>query len=61
MVFESVLHVAEELKDVDPVDASVQQSVHAFEGGLAKVQAVVDLVLEGPHLNLKFSQSRFYI
>jgi len=56
MVFESILNVAEELEDVDPVDASVQQSVHALKGGLAKIQAIVDLVLEGTHLNLKFKQ-----
>ena len=57
MVFESVLNVAEEFENVDPVDARVQQGVHALEGRLAKVQAVVNLVLEGSHLNLKIKQN----
>jgi hypothetical protein len=52
VILESVLDVAEELEDVDPVDARLQEGVHALEGRLTKVKAIVHLVLEGAHLDL---------
>ena len=52
VVFETVLDPAKELEDVQPIHARVQKSVHALEGSLPEVQAVVDLVFERAHLNL---------
>ena len=37
VIFETVLNVRQELEDVQPVHAGVQQGVHALEGSLAKV------------------------
>ena len=53
VVLETVLDVAEELEDVDSVDAGVEQGVHALEGSFAEVKAVVNLVLERTHLDLE--------
>lgn len=52
VIFEPILHVAEELEDVQSVDAGVQEGVHALEGSLAKVKSVIYLVFEWSHLNL---------
>ena len=52
VVFEAVLDVAEELEDVEAVHARAEKGVHALEGRLPKVEAVVDFVLERPHLHL---------
>ena len=52
VVLEAVLHVAEKLEDVETVNARVEEGVHALEGRLPKVEAVVDLVLERTHLHL---------
>ena len=53
VIFKPVLNVTEELEDVQSVDASVQEGVHALEGSLAKVKPVIDLVFERSHLNLQ--------
>jgi hypothetical protein len=66
MVFKTVLNVCEELEDVQPVHACVQQGVHALEGSLAKIQAVINLVFERAHfhllnkLKLFFSGGQFF-
>ena len=52
VVFEAVLDVAEELEDVEAVDARVEEGVHALERRLPQVEAVVHLVLERTHLHL---------
>lgn len=52
VVLESVLHVVQEGEDVDPVQAAVQQSVHALERSLPQVQAVIHSVFERTHLHL---------
>ena len=52
VVEEAVLDVVEELEYVDAVEARVEQRVHALEGRLAQVQAVVHRVLERAHFDL---------
>lgn len=52
VVPQTVLHVAQELAHVQPVQARAQQRVHAFEGGLAQIQSVVYGVLERTHFYL---------
>lgn len=52
MVLQAVLYVVEEGEDVDPVQAAVQQSVHALERSLPQVQTVIHRVFERTHLHL---------
>lgn len=52
VVLESVLHMVQEGEDVNPVQAAVQQSVHALERSLSQVQAVIHGVFERTHLHL---------
>ena len=52
VILEAILDMSEELKDVQPVNASVKQGVHALKSGLAKVEAIINFVLERSHLNL---------
>ena len=42
----------EEFEEIQFVEAGVEERVHAFEGGFAEVQPVVDRVFEGTHLHL---------
>ena len=44
--------MVEEFEEIEFVETSVEERVHAFESGLPQVQAVVDCVLERAHLNL---------
>lgn len=48
---EAGLQVQDEGLEIKAVDAVVQQHVHGLEGGLAQLQAVVDLVLEGAQVH----------
>ena len=52
VILETVLNMGEELKDVESVDASVEQGVHAFKSGLAEVESIINFVLKRSHLNL---------
>lgn len=52
VVLQAVLHVVEEGEDVDPVQAAVQQRVHALKRGLPQVQPVIHCVFERTHLHL---------
>lgn len=52
MVLQSVLHVVQEGEDIDPVQATVQQSVHALERSLPQVQTIIHSVFERTHLHL---------
>ena len=52
MVLQALLHMIQKLEYIDAVQTRVEQCVHALEGSLAQVQAVVHGVLEGAHLNL---------
>lgn len=50
MVAQPALQMIEKLEHINPVETCVQQGVHAFECGLANVQAIVHRVLERTHL-----------
>ena len=52
MVLQAVLHMAQEVEDVDAIEAGVQQGVHAFERDLAQVEPIILHVFEGAHLHL---------
>jgi hypothetical protein len=41
---ESILDMIQEFKNVQPIDAAVQQGVHALESRLPQVQPIVHLV-----------------
>lgn len=53
VIFESFLHVIEELQDVQPLQAAVQQSVHTLERCLTHIQTIVHCVFERTHLHLQ--------
>lgn len=53
MVLQPILHVVQELADVQLAQAALQQRVHALEGSLPHVQPIIYSVLEGPHLHLQ--------
>lgn len=58
VVLQPVLYVVQEGEDVQPVQAAVQQSIHALERSLPQVQPVVHRVFEGTHLHLRTANSR---
>lgn len=53
VVFQAFLNVIQKLKDIQTVQAAVQQSVHAFKRRLTDIQPIIYRVLEGAHLNLR--------
>ena len=58
VVLEAVLDVSQKLEDVQPVDARLEECVHALEGRLAQVQAVVHLETKRRVINKQQMQSR---
>lgn len=53
VVLQAVLHVVQELADVQLAQAALEQRVHALEGCLPHIQPIVHRVLKGPHLHLQ--------
>ena len=51
MVIQAVLHMAQELKDINTIQARVQQCVHALKCCLTNIQAIINGVLEWSHLH----------
>lgn len=52
IVLEAVDQMHEELKQLEPVGAAVQQRVHRLKGGLAQLEPIVDRVLERAEVDL---------
>lgn len=52
VVFQAILHVVQVVIDVQPVQAALQQGVHALESSFPHIKAIVHCVLEWPHLYL---------
>lgn len=53
VVLQAILHVVQELADVQLAQAALKQRVHALKGRLPHVQPVVHCVLKGPHFHLQ--------
>jgi hypothetical protein len=53
VVLQSILHMVQELTDVQLAQAALQQRVHALKGCLPHIQPIVHCVPEGPHLHLQ--------
>lgn len=52
MIPQTGLNVVQELDDIHAIQSLLEQRVHALEGSLPDVQAVVDCVLERAHFDL---------
>ena len=48
---QAVLNMVEKFKEIEFVEASVQERVHALESRLAQVETVVDRVFEWTHFH----------
>lgn len=53
VVLQAILHVVQELTDVQLAQAALEQRVHALKGRLPHIQPIVHCVLKGPHLHLQ--------
>ena len=49
---EPILDMIKEFEEIKFIETSVEERVHALEGGLAEVQSVVHRVFERTHLHL---------
>lgn len=54
MVSESILHVIQELENVQSVKTRVQQGIHALKRCFSKIQSVVHRMLERTHLDFSY-------
>lgn len=52
VIFETFLYMIEELQDVQPLQAAVQQRVHTLKSCFAHIQTIIHCVFEWTHLHL---------
>ena len=51
VVPQAILNVVEKLKDVESIEARLEESIHALKRSLPQVQPVINSVLKRTHLN----------